>query len=199
MKLVIATNNANKVREIRDKFAVLPELEILTPADFGNPPEVIEDGATFQDNAMKKARALADHTGLASLADDSGLVVDALGGRPGVFSARYGGEGADDAARNRMILDELRGVPEGRRSARFVCAIAIALPGGESLVTEGTCEGVITGEMRGEGGFGYDPIFYLPELGRTMAELTLGEKNRVSHRARALDSALEILRGLPRQ
>lgn len=197
MKLVIATNNQNKIREIRDKFATLPEIEILTPADFPHPPEVVEDGSTFKENALKKARALAEYTGLASLADDSGLAVDALDGRPGVFSARYGGDTADDAARNRMILDEMRGIPEGRRSARFICAIAIALPGRESLIAEGSCEGIIAEGMRGDGGFGYDPIFYLPEFGRTMAELSLEEKNRISHRARALDAARELIRGLP--
>ncbi|MBN2078773.1 MAG: XTP/dITP diphosphatase [Spirochaetes bacterium] len=197
MKLVIATNNQNKIREIRDKFATLPEIEILTPADFPDPPGVVEDGSTFRENALKKARALAEYAGMASLADDSGLAVDALDGRPGVFSARYGGDTADDAARNRMILDEMRGIPEGRRSARFICAIAIALPGMDSLVAEGSCEGIIAEGMRGDGGFGYDPIFYLPEFGRTMAELSLEEKNRISHRARALDAARELLRGLP--
>ena len=193
MKLVIATNNAGKVREIRDKFEGIPGLEILTPANFPDPPAVVEDGETFIDNAVKKARALAAHTGLTSLADDSGLVVDALGGRPGVHSARYGGEGADDNARNRMLLEEMRGIPREKRGARFVCAIAIVFPAGECRVAEGTCEGVITDAMRGHGGFGYDPIFLLPDLGRTMAELTLEEKNRISHRARALDAARDLL------
>ncbi len=197
MKLVIATNNAHKITEIRNKFTGLPGIELLTPSDFPDAPAVVEDGATFSENALKKARALSRHTGFPALADDSGLVVDALAGRPGVYSARYGGENTGDTDRNRMLLEEMRGVPENARGARFICVIAITLPGGGEYVAEGACEGVITESERGEGGFGYDPIFYLPELGRTMAELTLEEKNRVSHRATALDGARDILRGLP--
>jgi len=193
MKLVIATHNKDKIREIRNKFASVESLALVPLNEFPGAPEVVEDGATFLENARKKADAIAQFTGQPSMADDSGLVIDALDGRPGIYSARYGGPGATDLERNRKILDEMRDVPPGRRGARFVCVIAIALPGGRCLTAEGTCEGVIAESMCGEHGFGYDPIFFLPSLGKTMAELPLDEKNRISHRARALDRAREIL------
>ncbi len=193
MKLVIATKNRNKIAEIQDKFSGIPGLEMIPLTDFPDPPDVAEDGATFAENAIKKALAAAGHTGHAAMADDSGLVIDALDGRPGVLSARYGGEGATDAERNRKILVEMAEIQEGERGARFVCVIAIAFPGGVAWSAEGVCEGMIARRMRGEHGFGYDPIFYLPDRGRTMAELPLDEKNRISHRARALDAAREFL------
>ncbi|MBN2159895.1 MAG: XTP/dITP diphosphatase [Spirochaetes bacterium] len=199
MKLVIATNNRGKIREIRDKFSDIRGLTLVTPDSFPNPPVVVEDGNSFLENAMKKGVEIARYTNLPSMADDSGLVVDALGGRPGVHSARYGGESSTDADRNRLLLDEMKGLPPGKRGARFVCVIAIALPDGATYSAEGTCEGVIAERMTGDGGFGYDPVLYLPELGRTMAELTLEEKNLISHRAKALDAAREILLKLIRQ
>jgi XTP/dITP diphosphohydrolase len=159
---------------------------------------VIEDGLTFAENALKKARSAAAHTGCAALADDSGLVIDALNGEPGIQSARYAGDDADDDERNRLVLDKMRCVPDGKRSARFVCAIAIVLSDGTEYLAEGVCEGTIIREMRGNYGFGYDPIFFLPECGRTMAEIPLKEKNRISHRARALESARKILLSMGR-
>ncbi len=198
MKLVIATRNQGKVREIREKFAPLREWEILSLQEAGDPPDVEEDGTTFAENALKKARAVAAFAGLPALADDSGLVVDALGGEPGVYSARYAGEGATDAQRNELVLSKLQGVPGERRSARFVCVMALAFPDGREYTVEGLCEGVILSEPRGGQGFGYDPIFFLPDLGRSMAELSLEEKNRISHRARALEKALAILESLQR-
>ena len=196
MKLVIATNNRNKIREIKDKFADISGLELVPLNDFPDPPEVIEDGSSFRENAYKKASEIASYTGSPSMADDSGLAVDALQGRPGIYSARYGGESANDAERNRMILEEMRGIPIERRGARFICVIAIVFPDGRSFFAEGSCEGVIAETMKGSHGFGYDPIFYLPGHGRTMAELPLNEKNRISHRAKALDAAREILEKL---
>ncbi len=193
MKLVIATGNRNKIREIQDKFSGIEGLTLVPLSDYANPPEVIEDGTTFLENARKKAAEIADFTGLPAMADDSGLVVDALDGRPGILSARYGGESADDTARNLMILEELRGIPAERRTARFVCLIAIVFPDGRHYSAEGTCEGVITESMKGSHGFGYDPIFFLPDMGRTMAELPLEEKNRISHRAKALEAMRELL------
>jgi XTP/dITP diphosphohydrolase len=193
MKLVIATNNRNKIREIKDKFADISGLELVPLNDFPDPPLVIEDGSSFRENAYKKAREIASYAGTPSMADDSGLAVDALQGRPGIYSARYGGESANDAERNRMILEEMRGVPVERRGARFICVIAIVFPDGRSFFAEGSCEGVIAETMKGSHGFGYDPIFYLPGHGKTMAELPLNEKNRISHRAKALEAAREIL------
>lgn len=193
MKLVIATKNKNKIKEIEVKFSDISGIEIIFLTDFVNVPAVSEDGLSFKDNALKKARAYSKFTGLAVLSDDSGLEVEALNGEPGVFSARYSGIEADDHENNKLVLEKLEGIPDPRRDARFVCAIAIALPDGNEYIAEGTCEGVITHKEIGNNGFGYDPIFYLPEVGKTMAELSVSEKNRKSHRARALDKAKEIL------
>jgi XTP/dITP diphosphohydrolase len=194
MKLVIATKNRNKIVEIKNKLHDLGHVEISSLLDFVNPPEILEDGTTFEENAIKKAVTIARYSDLPVMADDSGLVVDILGGEPGVRSARYGGPGLDDTGRNKLLLKRLAGIPVDRRSARFVCVIALALPDGTCRTVEGTCEGLIIEEMRGAAGFGYDPLFLIPELAKTMAELTLEEKNRISHRARALDLAKEILK-----
>lgn len=193
IKLVIATGNKNKIREIGDKFSGIRGLTLVPLSDFPDPPEVIEDGATFLENARKKAAEISAFTGLPAMADDSGLVVDALDGRPGILSARYGGESADDTARNLKLLEELRGISTGRRTARFVCVIAVVFPDGKSFFAEGTCEGVIAESMQGSHGFGYDPIFFLPDRGKTMAELPLEEKNKISHRAKALEGMRDIL------
>ncbi len=193
MKLVIATGNRNKIREIQEKFSAIRGLTLVPLSDFPDPPEVVEDGTSFLENARKKAVEIAAYTGLPAMADDSGLVVDALDGRPGILSARYGGESADDAARNRLILEEMRGVPAEKRTARFVCVIAVEFPGSRHFTAEGTCEGLITEEMKGSHGFGYDPIFFLPDMCKTMAELPLEKKNKISHRARALEKMREIL------
>lgn len=190
-EIILATANKGKIRE----FSGLLEGvfgRIISLNDLESPPEVVEDGATFRENALKKARALAAYSGKPALADDSGLVVDSLGGRPGVYSARYAGEGATDRDNIAKLLDELKGV--GHRQARFVCVLALVYPGGREITAEGACEGVIMTEPRGEGGFGYDPVFYLPELGKTMAELPPGKKNTLSHRARAAEALIKLLK-----
>ncbi len=193
MKLVIATNNKNKLIEIREKFSPVKGLEIQSLNDFENAPVTIEDGETFEENALKKAREVSSFTGLPALADDSGLVVEALSGRPGVLSARYGGIETTDTQKNLLILDEMKKIPDGKRGAKFVCVIAIALVNGSEYTVRGECSGIIAREMKGSNGFGYDPIFYLPQFKKTMAELALAEKNKISHRALALDNALAVL------
>ena len=185
VKLVVATSNRGKIREIE---AILRPLgaELITPADVSDPPEVVEDGDTFLENAVKKAEAFARATGLTALADDSGLCVEALDGRPGVRSARYAGPGATDADNVRKLIGEMESVPDGGRGARFECVIALSLVSGRTFTFEGSCQGVITREPLGESGFGYDPVFFVPEYGRTMAQVGPDIKNRISHRAAAL-------------
>lgn len=195
MKLVFATRNKGKLRELR-QLLQLDHLEILALDDIPGTPEVEEDGDTFAENATKKAREIMEATGLPALADDSGLEVDALGGAPGVHSARYAGEDATDGDRINLLLSELQGVPHEQRTARFRCVVAIATPTRELYSAEGVCEGLIAFEPTGQGGFGYDPVFYLPEYGCTMAQLPQAEKNRISHRARAVEAALPTLRRL---
>lgn len=195
--LVIATRNPGKIRELRELLADLP-LTLLSLEDFPDLPEIPEEGATFADNAAAKAREVAALTGLPALADDSGLEVAALGGRPGVYSARYAWDRTaprppTDEDNWRKLLEELEGVPPENRQARFVCEIALAFPDGRLLRARGECPGRIATEPRGTQGFGYDPVFWLPELGATMAELSLAEKNRLSHRARALAEMKRIL------
>lgn len=157
-------------------------------------PEVVEDGATFEENALKKARVIAYSTGIVTLADDSGLCVDALDGRPGVHSARFAGESATDEEKYSRLLEEMEAVPDLRRSARFVCALAFVAPDGEEMLFRGVCNGVITREPRGSSGFGYDPIFFFEEAGCTFAEMDQEAKNRVSHRGRALREFVEFLK-----
>jgi XTP/dITP diphosphohydrolase len=192
MKLLIATHSQGKKREYAGLLDGLG-LDLLTLTDLGIVEVVEESGTTYEENALLKGRAYAASTGLLTLADDSGLEVDALGGAPGVRSARYAGEQASDADRYQRLLANLGDVPDEQRTARFRCVIALVWPDGQERIVEGVCEGRITREPRGEHGFGYDPIFYLPELGRTMAELPAQVKNRVSHRARAAAAAREIL------
>jgi XTP/dITP diphosphohydrolase len=194
-KLLIATHNQGKVREYRELLSELP-LEVTYLDAEGITREVEETGATMEENARLKASEYAELSGLWTWADDSGLEVDALGGAPGVYSARYAGEGATDADRYRKLLDALTGVPWDSRSARFRCAVALATPEGEMRVTEGVCEGVIAFGPAGENGFGYDPVFYMPERGATMAQLPSELKNQVSHRARASQKALLLLQGM---
>lgn len=184
MKLIAATHNKNKLREFREILGPLG-FEIITEAEAGAETEVEETGLTFEDNARLKAAAIHAATGAAAIADDSGLCVDALGGEPGVFSARYGGLD-DDKARLRLVLDKLAGVPEPKRTARFMCAIVFIGADGGEIACTGSVEGRITDAPRGESGFGYDPIFFSPELGKTFAEADADEKNSVSHRGRAL-------------
>ena len=194
-KLLIATHNKGKVREYKKLLSDLP-LEITYLDELGITEEVEETGSTFEENARIKATEYARMTGLLTWADDSGLEVDALGGRPGVHSARYGGPGASDEEKYRRLLAEMEGVPEGSRTARFRSVVAIATPSGRVWTTAGKCEGVIARHPRGKFGFGYDPIFYLPWLGKTMAELPPEKKNEISHRGEASRKAKKLLRDL---
>jgi XTP/dITP diphosphohydrolase len=195
MDLVLATHNMDKAREIRAFLGGLG-YRILTLEAFPSVPEMVEDGGSYEANAMKKARTVAQHTGKMALADDTGLEVDALQGQPGLFSARFAGEGVTYADNRRKLLSLLKDVPPPKRTARFRCVMVLAMPGGQTRTVEGVVEGTITPEERGEGGFGYDPVFYLPALGKTLAQLTFEEKNRVSHRAKALEKIREILKSL---
>lgn len=181
--LVLATRNPGKTRELMAMLEDFP-IDIKNLSDFGPIPEIEEDGDTFDANAYKKASLTARYLGFATIADDSGLMVEALKGEPGVYSARYAGEDATDAANNAKLLSAMEGVEN--RKAAFQCAISIAVPTGQALSYEGRCEGEILAEPRGEKGFGYDPLFFCPDLGKTFGEADLGEKGRVSHRGRAL-------------
>lgn len=189
-ELLIVTHNAGKMREYRDLLAPLP-VQLRFPAELGHGLEVQEKGETYAENAIRKARAGMRATGLLTLADDSGLEVDALGGAPGVRSARY--VPGSDADRINALLAQLDGIPWERRTARFRCLIAIVTPQDDLYTAEGVCEGIIALAPAGTGGFGYDPVFYLPQFGCTMAELPPEVKNRISHRARAVEAALPIL------
>ncbi|MBI2877606.1 MAG: XTP/dITP diphosphatase [Candidatus Tectomicrobia bacterium] len=191
-EIVLATRNAGKVREIEAGLKGLG-LRVLSLGDFPEVGELPEEGESYEENAYGKARIVAEATGRIALADDSGLEVEALGGKPGVRSARFGGEGASSERKNRRLLDLLRDLPWERRKAQFVCVLVIVLPYGEAHVCRGVCPGRITTELRGQQGFGYDPIFFLPEYGKTMAELDLSLKNQVSHRGQALRQAREVL------
>jgi XTP/dITP diphosphohydrolase len=192
-ELVLATRNQHKVEEL---VALLRDLgvTIRTLDEFPDVPDVVEDGDTCEANAVKKARAIAEFTGLPAVADDTGLEVDALGGRPGVYAARYAGEDATYEDNCRKLLQELIDVPRERRAARFLTVAAIALPSGEIRVAQGTLEGAIAEETSGTLGFGYDPVFLIPELGKTLAQLSADQKNRISHRAKAFTQAKGLLR-----
>ncbi len=192
-RLVIASRNEKKKRELLQIIEGL-ELDIVTLKEYTEAPEVEEDGLTFRENAIKKAREIARFTGCVTLADDSGLEVDVLGGRPGVYSARFAGEPSDDERNNRKLLEMLQGVPAPERTARFRCVIAIAFPGGRIETTEGTCEGQIGFTPGGQGGFGYDPLFIPDGFNQTFAELDPEVKNRISHRGKALQEASRLLR-----
>ncbi len=194
-KLLIATHNRGKVREYRRLLEGLP-FDVVYLDELGINDSVEETGETFAENAISKALAYARMTGLLTWADDSGLVVDALGGAPGVRSARYAGPGATDEERYRKLLHEMDGIPWEKRTARFRSVVAIATPGGHAWTTEGVCEGMIAFEPKGNYGFGYDPIFYLPELGKHMAELPPDKKNRISHRGEAAGKAKKLLERL---
>ena len=192
-KLIFATGNAGKMKEIREILG-RPGLTILSQKEAGITSDAEENGTTFEANALIKARAVAAQTDALVLADDSGLEIDYLNGEPGVYSARYMGEDTSYEIKNQKILDLLAGVPEEKRTARFVCVIAAVLPDGREFTTKGTIEGIIGYESRGEGGFGYDPIFFVPEFGCSTAELTMDQKNEVSHRGKALRAMKEVLK-----
>lgn len=193
-QVVIATKNKGKAKDFEAIFAPL-NYEVVTMLDVASDMEIDETGTTFEENAVLKAETLSKALGKLVIADDSGLEVDALGGEPGVYSARYAGD-HDDEANIQKVLEKLQGVPEENRTARFVCAIAISGPDIETKTVFGTCEGSILEEKRGSNGFGYDPIFYVPELGRTMAELTAEEKGAISHRGNAIRKLTEELASL---
>jgi len=181
--IVLATRNKGKIKEFRELLKDFP-VDLRSLNDFGPIPEAVEDGETFDENAYKKAHFAARVLGLPAISDDSGLVVEALDGAPGVYSARYSGPGADDKDNIDKLLKEMTG--KTNRQAAFECVISLAVPSGPALTYEGRCEGEITETTHGDGGFGYDPVFYSPELGKTFAESSMEEKNRVSHRGRAL-------------
>ena len=196
MKFVLATQNPKKLKEMS---AILGELgvEVVSEADLGVKIEVEETGETFAENSLLKAKAVMEATKLPAIADDSGLCVDALNGGPGVYSARYAmmaGEGSGDAANNALLLRRMKGKTD--RSCAFICALALKIPGRETLIAEGSCPGVLLEEERGTGGFGYDPLFLYEPLNKTFAEVTEEEKNQISHRARACEKMLEIMKGL---
>ena len=185
MKYVLATHNPGKLKEmgaILARFGV----EVVSPKDLGLTVDVEETGATFAENAMLKAKAICAAAQLPAIADDSGLCVDALNGGPGVYSARYGGEGLDDKGRYTLLLNSMRG--QTTRAAHFTCSIACAFPNGDTLTAEGRCDGTIAFAPMGEGGFGYDPVFFVPEKAKTFGQLTAEEKSAISHRGRALES-----------
>lgn len=192
-KIIFATGNEGKMKEIRLLLEDLG-LEVLSLKDAGIDMEIQEDGKTFEENAVIKAKAVMKETGALVLADDSGLEIDYLNGEPGVYSARYLGEDTSYHIKNQNLIDRLKGVPEEKRTARFVCVIAAALPDGRILTARGTIEGIIGYEERGEGGFGYDPIFWLPEYGCSTAELSMEKKNELSHRGKALSAMKKELR-----
>jgi XTP/dITP diphosphohydrolase len=194
-KLLLATRNAGKAREYSLLLQRSP-FELTTLDAEGIQEDIQESGKTFQENASLKAVGYAVDARFLVIADDSGLEVDALGGAPGPLSARFGGKGASDRDKVDLLLSRLRGVPWEKRSARFRCVIAIAAEGKVIGLCEGVCEGIISLEAEGEQGFGYDPVFYLPELHKTMAELSLAEKNRLSHRAKAAEKAVQFLQRL---
>ncbi|MET3290471.1 XTP/dITP diphosphatase [Brevibacillus fluminis] len=193
-KVVLATRNQGKVKEFNKMFAELGYTAVSL-ADFPDAPDVVEDGDTFEANAVKKAVETASFLGCAVLADDSGLEVDALNGAPGVYSARYAGEHGNDEANWRKLLAELEGVPDEKRTARFRCTLAYVAPGEAPVIATGTCEGMIAHEPKGTNGFGYDPVFYLPERGCMMAEIDPATKNQISHRAAAMHKLMQIFRG----
>jgi len=191
-ELLIATKNKGKVREIADLLRPTG-IKVTSLLDHGAMPEIIEDGVTFRANAAKKAVVIARHTGVLVMGEDSGLEVDALGGRPGVYSARYSGEDATDESNNDLVLKELSGVPFEKRTARYRCAMALADKDALIDVVDGSCEGVMTTERRGTNGFGYDPLFLIPAHQKTFGELDLAVKQTMSHRANALRKFLKLL------
>jgi len=193
-QLLVATRNRGKIKEIMALLDGLVE-EVICAADLPELPETVEDGATFSDNALKKAREACKATGLPTLADDSGLVVNGLDGRPGVFSARFAGPDADDDANNNKLLQEVIGLNQAERSAAFICSMAYVSPDGVEQLFEGRVGGRIIDQSRGEYGFGYDPLFLVDGYQQTMAELPVDEKNRISHRGQALQAFKQYLTG----
>lgn len=194
IKIVLATNNSHKVSEFKSCFAQKGiDIEIVTIKETGFTGDIIEDADSFEGNAYIKAKTLCDFTGMIAVADDSGLWVDSLDGAPGVYSARYAGENSSDAENTEKLLSELEKIGDEERGAKFVCAICAVRPDGERIFVRGESEGAILKEQKGEGGFGYDPVFYCPAFGKTFAEMTSEEKNSISHRGRAVEKLAEQL------
>lgn len=191
-EVVLATKNKGKAEEFTSLLMGVFQ-KIIPLRDLDSAPDIVEDGSTFRENVLKKARSISEFTQKLTLADDSGLEVEALGGCPGVFSSRYDGESARDKDNINKLLRELSGL--SNRKGRFICTLALVTPGGKEIVVEGTCEGIIIDEPRGEGGFGYDPVFFVPEMNKTFAELSSEEKNRISHRARAVKALINSING----
>ena len=194
-KIIFATGNEGKMKEVRMILKDLG-LPVLSMKEAGVQADIVEDGTTFEENAKIKAVAVQKLTGALVLADDSGLEIDYLNKEPGIYSARYMGEDTPYSVKNANLISRLAGVPDEQRTARFVCAIAAAFPDGEVLTTRGTIEGIIGWESRGEGGFGYDPIFFVPEYHCSTAELSMEQKNEISHRGKALRAMKEELKGI---
>lgn len=195
MKIIFATKNVGKVKEVKLLLREL-NVQVVTMTEAGIDVDVIEDGETFEENAIKKAKEIMEISGCLVLSDDSGLEVDYLNKQPGVYSARFMGEKTSYNIKNKKILQMLEGVEEEKRTARFVSVIAAAFPDGRIVTTRGTIEGIIGHEARGENGFGYDPIFYVPELGMYTAEMEVAQKNEISHRGKALRAMKELLKGM---
>ena len=193
MKIVVATGNLNKIQEIKDVLKDT-DFDVLSMRDVGIDADIEETGSTFAENALIKARFASKVTGETAIADDSGLEIDFLNKQPGIFSARYGGEATPYSVKNKMIIDKMKDVPFEKRTARFVCSMAAVMDDGEEKVITRTIEGYIGFEEKGENGFGYDPIFYIPEYGKTMAELEMQLKNRISHRGKALTDLSDFLK-----
>lgn len=194
-KIVFATTNEGKVKEIKEILVGFP-IEVVSMKEMNITTDVEENGTTFEENSLIKAREISKLTGLPALADDSGLEVDYLNGEPGIYSARYLGRDTDYNYKNNYIIDKLKEAKNEERSARFVCVISLVLPDGREFVKKGVMEGRIAYEIRGENGFGYDPIFYLPEYGKTSAEISSEEKNKISHRGKALSAMKELIASL---
>ncbi len=192
MDIVLATRNQHKLREFRQMLEH-DDVRIVALDSFPDCPEVVEDGETFAENALKKARSVAAHTGRVSISDDSGLEVGFLGGAPGIYSARYAGASATDDDNNRLLLSKLAGVPAPERGAQFTCVIAVAAPGGPEQTVQGACPGRILGELRGGQGFGYDPLFLYEDFNLTFSEMSAEQKNSISHRRRAIEELKKIL------
>ena len=192
MKLVLATHNKGKIREFQKAFSEIG-WEAVPIADIADVPDPEETGTTFEENALQKAHYYAKAVGLPVLSDDSGIIAEALGNRPGVYSARYAGHHGDDEANNQKLIQDLAPYTGDERKGYYACVVALVWPDGKELTGEGTCHGIIRDFYEGEGGFGYDPLFYLPEFGKTMAQLSMEEKNKISHRGKALENLLRKL------
>ena len=193
MKVVLATRNQGKIREFQKRFSEIG-WEVIPIADIADIPEPEETGTTFRENALQKARYYAEAVNLPVLSDDSGIIADVLGNEPGVYSARYAGVHGNDEANNQKLVEVLRPYRREARRGHYMCVIAVVWPDGREITAEGRCNGMIRDFYKGTGGFGYDPLFYLPEFGKTMAELSMEEKNKISHRGKAVDAMLKKLK-----